>query len=79
MVASQIELEKLQKVENVALWIILRVGYRTPLYELHEICNLNKLATRLQKSLIKLCFQYVHGDGPSDSCALMIPPDSPCT
>ncbi len=72
-VANQNELERLQKLQNVALRVISKQGARCPIYELHHRVQLNTLATRREKWLIKLCFKWVHGDGPPDICDMMKP------
>ncbi len=35
--------------------------------------KLDTLATRTEKALVKLCFKWVHGDGPPNLCKLMEP------
>ena len=65
----------MQKLQNVALRIVLKSDMRTHLYELHERCNLDTLAVRREKQMIKLCYKWVHGDGPSCLCEMMMPDD----
>ena len=72
-VASQSELERLQKLQNIAIRVITRQGIRCPVYELHHRAQLDTLATRREKWLLKLCFKWVHGDGPPSICNLMKP------
>ncbi len=72
-VASATDLERLQKLQNVALRIISKQGIYCPIYELHHRNQIDTLATRREKSLIKLCFKWVHGDGPTVFCDLMKP------
>ena len=55
----------------------MKADYRSPIYELHERCNLDTLATHHKKSLLKLCSKWVHGDGPVELCNMMLPPDIP--
>ena len=63
MVAPKGELEKLRRLQNVALRTVLRADCKTSIYELHEKCNLDTLAVRREKPLLKLCYKWVHGDG----------------
>ena len=72
-VANQTELERLQKLQNIALRIISKQGIRCPIYELHHRAQIDTLATRREKWLLKLCFKWVHGDGPPVLCDLMKP------
>ena len=57
------ELDKLQKLQIVALRMISEQDYRWPVHELHNICKIETLATRREKCLVKLCWKWVHGDG----------------
>ena len=72
-VDNQTELEHLQKLQNVALHIISKQGITCPIYELHHRVQLDTLATRREKWLFKLCFKWVHGDGPPAICDIMKP------
>ena len=72
-VASQQELDWLQKLQNVALRIITKQGIRCPIYELHHWAQVDTLATRREKWLFKLCSKWVHGDGQPAICDIMKP------
>ncbi len=48
-----------------------------PVYELHQHVKIDTLATRAEKSLVKLCFKWVHGDGPEMLCKMMEPTPEP--
>ena len=77
MIAPKRDLEKLQRLQNVALRIVLKVDCRHSVYRLHEACNLDTLAIRREKSLLKLCYNWVHGDGPDSLCKIMLPRENP--
>ena len=53
--------------------MISKQGIYCPVYELHHRTQIDTLATRREKSLIKLCFKWVHGDGPPAFCDMMKP------
>ncbi len=72
-VANQSELEKLQKLQNVALRMVTKRGIYCPIYELHHRAQVDTLATPREKDLFKLCFKWVHGDGPPAICDIMKP------
>ena len=73
MVANQTELDKLQKLQNVALRIVNQLNIMCPIYELHHQAKIDTLATRREKGLLKLCWKWVHGDGPKALCSMMEP------
>ena len=73
MVANQTELEKLQKLQNVALRMITQMDLMCPVYELHQRVRIDTLATRREKGMLKLCWKWVHGDGPKALCKMMEP------
>ncbi len=73
MVAPKGDLDKLQKLQNVALRIKLKSDMKAHPYELHERCNLDTLSVRREKQMIKLCYKWVHGDGPTCLCEMMLP------
>ena len=54
MVANQTELDKLQKLQNIALRIITQLNLMCPIYELHHRTRVDTLATRQEKGLVKL-------------------------
>ena len=66
-------MQKLQRLQNAALRLISRRDIMCPVYELHHHVKLDTLATRAKKSLVKLCFKWVHGDGPQFLCQMMEP------
>ncbi len=72
-VANRGDLECLQKLQNVALRVITKQDIRCPVYELHQRAKVDTLATRREKWLLKLCFNWVHGDGPPAICNMMKP------
>ena len=77
MVAPKRDLEKLQRLQNVALHIVLKVDCMYSVYKLHETCMMDTLAVQREKSLLKLCYKWVHGDGPKALCRLMLPIETP--
>ena len=77
MVAPEYELQKLQHLQNAALRLISRRDIMTPVYQLHHCVKIDTLATRAEKSLIKLCYKWVHGDGPEMLCKMMEPDPEP--
>ncbi len=77
MVAPKLDLEKLQCLQNVALRIVLKVDCRFSVYDLHEMCKIDTLAVHREKSLLKLCYKWAHGDGPTQLCNLMLPSEAP--
>ncbi len=50
MVANQTELDKLQKLQNVALRLINQLSAMCPVYELHHRAKIDTLATRREKA-----------------------------
>ena len=70
-VAPEYELQKLQRLQNAALRLISRQDIMCPVYQLHQFVKVDTLATRAEKSLVKLCFKWVHGDGPEMLCKMM--------
>ena len=77
MVAANRDLDKLQKLQYVALRIVLKADPRSSIYELHESCKMDTLAVRREKSLLKLCYKWVHGDELEKLCKIMLPPPDP--
>ena len=77
MVAPKRDLERLQCLQNVALRIVLKVDCMFSVYKLHEICKMDTLAVRREKSLLKLCYKWVHGHGPTPLCNMVLAVETP--
>ncbi len=58
-VTPKYQLQRLQIVQNAAARLILLADPRCPVYELHENLNLDTLATRRAKSMVKLTYSLL--------------------
>ena len=76
-VAPEYELQKLQRLQNAALRLISQRDIMTSVYQLHNRVQIDTLATRAEKALVKLCFKWVHGDSPAVLCQMMEPVPEP--
>ena len=63
-VAPQQELNRLQVIQNAAARLILLADPRCPVYQLHEQLNLDTLATRCCKSMVKITYSCLYDKMP---------------
>ena len=73
MVGNRSDLEKLQKLQNMALRIILQCYFSRPIYSMHQEVRIDTLSTICEKCLVKQCFNWIHGNGPKFLDDLMKP------
>ena len=64
-ISPQYQLNRLQVVQNAAARLILLEDCKCPVYSMHEWLNIDILATRRSKSMVKLTYNILHDQTPS--------------
>ncbi len=64
-VSPQYQLQRLQVIQNAAARMILLEEEYFPVYEMHEKLNIDMLATRRCKSMVKIIYTCLHDKEPS--------------
>ena len=64
-ITPQYQLNRLQVVQNAAARLILLEDYDCAVYSMHEKLNIDTLATRRAKSMVKLTYGILHDQTPS--------------
>ena len=72
-VSPQYQLKRLQTIQNAAAHLILLADPRCPVYELHKRLNIDMLATRRAKTMVKLLYSCLHDQEPSYLYDQLIP------
>ena len=72
-VSPQYQLQRLQVIQNAAARLILLEDQYCPVYELHEKLNLDTLATRRCKSMVKIIYSCLYDKEPLYLCDQLEP------
>ena len=66
-------LDKLQKLQNRALRIILKVDWRFPSHSLYDILKIDNLSDRRNKQILHMMFKIAHDMIPGDFLKYFVP------
>ena len=72
-IAPEYQLKRLQIIQNAAARLILLEEPKCPVYQLHEKLNLDMLATRWAKAMVKITYNCLHDNEPTCLVEQLIP------
>ncbi len=72
-VCPQYQLHRLQVVQNAALRLVLLEEMTCAIYDMHERLNMDTLATRRAKAMVKMTYNVLHDKSPAYLYDMLVP------